>query len=140
MNRISALVSELLKRPIVRYFVMAVFVVSVELGVFALMNNGLSIHYLIATPVSMAVGIILNWYFSKVFVFTGSRHKTHVEFTLVLLTSLVGVGIQLIVTSISVEQLHLLPIIGKFLAIVVTFFWNFWVRKRYIFTIEEKQA
>lgn len=128
------LIAKLLAKHVVRYFVMAACIVSIELAVFAVMNSGLNISYLIATPTSMLVGIILNWYFSKVFVFKNSRHKAHVEFGLVLATSLVGVGIQLVVTSLSVEQLALPPIIGKFLAIVITFAWNFWVRKRYIFT------
>lgn len=136
MNKQNLSLSRAFKLPIARYFLMAAVIVSIELGVFALMNSELGINYLIATPVSMAVGIILNWYCSKVFVFTGSRHKTHIEFGLVLVTSLVGVGIQLIITSACVQILHLWPILGKFFAIVVTFFWNFWVRKRYIFTTD----
>lgn len=122
-------------RHIVRYFIMAFFVVGVELAAFAVMNSGFDISYLVATPASMLVGIVLNWYFSKIFVFSGSRHKTHVEFGLVLVASLVGAGIQLIVTGVCINKLHLLPVTGKFFAIIVTFFWNFWVRKKYIFTI-----
>ena len=112
---------------------MAGFVVLIELGAFALINSVFGISYLIATPVSMLVGIILNWYFSRVFVFKTSVFKKHTEFMLVFIASIVGVGIQLAVTALAVEILNLLPIIGKFMAIMVTFFWNFWVRKRYIF-------
>ena len=136
MKRLKNIVSQHAERPIVRYFIMAAVIVGFELAVFAFINSVLDISYLIATPVSMGAAIILNWYFSKVFVFKGSRHKAHIEFGLVLATSLVGVGIQLAVTSLAVERLQLLPIIGKFLAIIITFFWNFWVRKRYIFTTE----
>lgn len=136
MHRLVQLVRTLLKQPSVRYFIMAAFVVSVELATFAVMNIPLHISYVIATPASMAVGIILNWYLSRVFVFTGSRHKIHLEITLIVVTSLVGVGIQLAVTAACVNLLHLWPIVGKFFAIIVTFFWNFWVRKRYIFTID----
>ncbi len=122
-------------KHIVRYFIMAFFVVGIELLVFAFMNSILGITYLIATPTSMCVAFVLNWYLSKVFVFSGSRHKTHVEFSLVLATSLVGVGIQLLVTGFCINQLQLFPIVGKFFAVIITFFWNFWVRKKYIFTV-----
>jgi putative flippase GtrA len=135
-NKLQSLLRAQTQRHIVRYFIMAAFVVCIELLVFALINTGLGITYLIATPVSMAVSFVLNWYFSKVYVFNGSRHKAHVEFSLVLVTSLVGVGIQLVVTGFCINKLHLLPIIGKFFAIIITFFWNFWVRKRYIFTVD----
>jgi putative flippase GtrA len=117
-----------------RYFVMAAVIVSIELAVFAFINSILGLSYVIATPGSMAVSFVLNWYFSKHFVFAGkSRHKAHVEFTLVLITSLVGVGLQLAVTGLFVEILGLLPIIGKLVAIIVTFFWNFIIRKKFIF-------
>lgn len=133
MNKLASPITRLLGLAIIRYFIMAAFVVGIELAVFAIMNSLFDINYLIATPSSMAVGIILNWYLSKKVVFKTSKYKPHVEFGLIVATSLVGVAIQLAVTSFSVEVLSLLPIIGKFLAIIVTFFWNFWVRKRFIF-------
>lgn len=134
-SNIRRLADEYLKKHIVRYFIMAVFVVGVELLAFVLINSGLGISYVIATPASMLVGIVLNWYFSKAFVFSGSRHKTHIEFGLVLITSLIGAVIQLLVTTLCVQYLHLIPVAGKSMAIIVTFFWNFWVRKKYIFTL-----
>ncbi len=130
-----------LRQPIIRYFVMASLIVLLELMTFAGMNSLFGISYLIATPGSMAVGFVLNWYFSKVYVFHGSRHPPHIEFSLMLVTTLIGVGIQLLVTTICIKHFHLLPIIGKFFAIVVTFFWNYWVRKRYIFhTTQTEEA
>jgi putative flippase GtrA len=126
-------IEKLLRQPIVRYFVMAAFVVGIELGIFALMNIPLHISYLIATPASMVVAIFLNWYLSRVVVFSGSKHPIGKEFTLIMATSAVGIVIQLAVTAFFVQALNAPPIVGKFFAILTTFFWNFWVRKRYIF-------
>ena len=112
---------------------MAAIIVCIELASFAIINIGLNVSYLIATPVSMGIGIVLNWYFSQKLVFKNRKYKPHIEFTLVLIASLVGVAIQLVVTAFVVEILHMLPILGKVLAIIVTFFWNFWIRKKYIF-------
>jgi putative flippase GtrA len=115
-----------------RYFVMAVVVVSVEyLSYLAMLWAGL--HYLLAVVFSMAIGIVLNWYFSRVFVFKNRRHAPHKEFLLVLIASLVGVGIQLAVSFILVSILLLSAAFAKLAAIVVTFFWNYWVRKKHIF-------
>jgi putative flippase GtrA len=114
-----------------RYFAMAVVIVGIEYGSYLLMLWG-DVHYLLAVPISMAIGIILNWHFSRVFVFKNRRHAAHKEFVLVLLASLVGVGIQL-VTTYAVVRLIGSPAVGKLLAIIVTFFWNYFVRKRYIF-------
>ena len=133
MEKLRALVLKLLSIPILRYLVMAVFCVCFELGTFILVNTVLGLSYLIATPISMAVGIVLNWVLSRKYVFKGSKYKSHVEFTLVAAASLVGAGIQLIVISIFVEHLKLPAIVGKLVAIMITFFWNFWFRKRFVF-------
>lgn len=117
-----------------RYFVMAGFVVAIELATFALLNIPLGISYLIATPLSNVVAIILNWYFSRVFVFkNSSSYKTHVEISLVFFVSIIGILLQLLVSFIAVDIIGTEPITGKALAILVVFFFSYWTRKRYIF-------
>lgn len=123
-----------LNTPFMRYFVMAGFVVVIELATFALLNIPLGISYLIATPLSNVVAIVLNWYFSRVFVFkNSSTYKTHVEITLVFIVSIIGILLQLLVSFIAVDIIGTEPIIGKALAILVVFFFSYWTRKRYIF-------
>jgi putative flippase GtrA len=141
MNSLLSLIRRELKRPIVRYFIMASVIVTIELLVFAGMNSWLKISYLIATPVSNIVAIVLNWYFSRTLVFAGkSKHKKHIELGLVFMVSLVGIGLQLIVTAIAVEDFKLVPILGKIGAIFITFFWNYWARNKYIFTKNDEQT
>jgi putative flippase GtrA len=68
------------------------------------------------------------------FVFkNGSHFSQKTEFMLIIAASLVGVGIQLVVVSLAVEKAKLPAIIGKVCAIAITFFWNFWFRKRFIY-------
>ncbi len=134
-TRLTPLRHKLAKRitpELIRYGIMAVVLVGTEIAVFQLMLQ-VGLSYLLAVPFSMAVGIILNWYFSHKFVFKHRPHSKHKEFTLVLIASLIGVGLQLAVTAIMVEILRSTPLIGKLLAICVTFFWNFWFRKKYVF-------
>jgi putative flippase GtrA len=116
---------------LVRYFIMAAILVAVEYGSYLVML-WLGLQYLVAVPLSMAIGIILNWYCSRVFVFKTRRHAPHKEFMLVLVASLIGVGIQTLVTFLVVHG-GSTPAVGKLLAILVTFFWNYFVRKKYIF-------
>jgi putative flippase GtrA len=116
---------------IVRYFIMAAVVVGIEYGSYLLMLWA-GVQYLLAVPLSMAVGIILNWQFSRIFVFKTRRHAPHKEFGLVLAASLVGVGIQLLVTWLVVQAVDS-PAAGKLAAIVITFFWNYFIRKKYIY-------
>lgn len=114
-----------------RYFIMAAAIVSVEyLSYLAMLWAGM--NYLLAVPISMFIGIVLNWHFSRVFVFKTRRHSPRKEFMLVLITSLVGIGWQLGTTYVVVQAINS-PAIGKLAAIIVTFFWNYIIRKKYIF-------
>lgn len=117
----------------IRYGIMAVVVVGVEIATFSFLNSVLKVHYVIATVLSVGIGIILNWFASKHFVFRTTRHAAHKEFVLILVVSLIGVGLQVLVTVLAVEQLGLKPLIGKVAAIIITFFWNYVMRKKYIF-------
>lgn len=115
-----------------RYLVIAVVLVGVEVVTFQLMIWG-GISYLIATPVSMIVAIVLNWLLSRVWVFKHRPHTARKEFVLVVIASVIGLMLQLAVTIFVVQVGHGAPLVGKLIAICVTFFWNFWFRKKYIF-------
>ena len=114
-----------------RYGVMAVIVVGIEYGSYLLLL--FAVPYLLAVPLSMLLGIILNWYFSRKFVFRNRRHDIHKEFALVLFASLLGVILQMFTAYIVVSKLGSTPAIGKLVAIIVTFFWNYFFRKKYVF-------
>ncbi|MFO0920847.1 MAG: GtrA family protein [Candidatus Saccharimonadales bacterium] len=133
MKSLRIFFQDQIKKQIFKYLLIAVIIVSIEVLSFALLNSVIKINYLVSTVLSMAIGIALNWFLSRVYVFKASKYAIHTEIMMVVLASLVGVGIQLSVIWICVEKLSITPIIGKILAILITFSWNFWVRKRYIF-------
>ena len=129
-----------LASQIFRYLMMAGVVVLCELGSFWLINSIFNINYLIATAISMLVGIVLNWLGSKYLVFKESRFTPIKEFTLVFIVSLVGLAIQITTIYIMVDKLHLVPLVGKIAAIGVTFIWNFFIRRVYIFRVGPKDG
>ncbi len=133
MSKSKNFLASVLQKSIIRYFIMSGFLVVLELASFVFLNTTLGINYLIATPASIVLIIVLNWYIGRLFIFKKSKHEAHKEFVFVMLASIVGVGIQITVVFISVEIINMLPFFAKILAIAVTFFWNFFVRQKYIF-------
>jgi len=127
------LIKKLHDHSFTRYFIMAIFVVLIELIIFQALNNLLSINYILSTVLSMLVGILLNWIFSRTYVFKTSKYSKKIEFILIVATSLVGMAIQVGTIYLCVEIINLIPIIGKVIAIGITFFWNYFIRKKYIF-------
>jgi putative flippase GtrA len=117
---------------LLRYLGIAVFVVLLELGAFQLIYLATD-NYKIATVLSFAFAVVMNWILSRKVVFGASHHHPAKEFLLVLVASLVGVAIQLGVVYVCVEVLLLYPLIGKVVSICFSFFWNYWFRAKLIY-------
>lgn len=115
-----------------RYLIIAGVIVVIEVASFQIIYL-LGVNYLLATVLSMGIGIVLNWIASRLFVFQKSSRRAHIEFSLVLVASLVGVIFQTFTTYVVVAFLHQIPVIGKVVAIGVTFFWNYFIRALFIY-------
>jgi len=129
MNTIKSMLSN---KRLMRYLIMAIIIVIIELITFQiiyLINN----NYYLATVISFVVGVLLNWIVGRMFVFGPSTHHPAREFIMVLIASLVGVSIQVLVVTVAVNALSLYPIIGKILSIAFSFFWNYWFRAKFIY-------
>jgi putative flippase GtrA len=134
VNQLKKIVNN---KRLVKYFIMAVVIVCIELGNFQIIYL-LTRNYYLATILSFLIGVILNWFFGRLYVFGTSLHHPAKEFTMVLIASLVGVGIQLVVVGICVNVYSLYPILGKMVSIIFSFFWNYWYRSKYIFKNEDR--
>ncbi len=117
---------------LIRYFVMAVIIVSIELASFQVFIL-LGVDYLLATALSFGLAVTLNWIGGRVFVFGKSEYHATKEFLMVLVASIVGLIIQMGVVFVSVEILLLYPLIGKGLSILFSFFWNYFFRAKFIY-------
>lgn len=126
-------IRNLLQSKIIRYFCVASVLVGLEILAFVLLNTAFHIYYIAATLVSNSFIIVLNWYFSRRFVFKTHSYAPLKELILVSLGSVIGILIQLAVIYISVTYFNTIPVLGKCLAIAVTFFWNFWFRNIFVF-------
>lgn len=117
---------------LIRYFVMAVIIVSIEIVTFQVLIL-LGTDYLLATALSFVLAVILNWIGGRIFIFGKSRYHPAKEFLMVLVASVVGLIIQLAVVFFCVEVLSLYPIIAKGMSIVFSFFWNYLFRSKLIY-------
>jgi len=82
---------------------------------------------------SFLSAVVLNWVLGRIVVFGVSHHHPAKEFTMVLIASVIGLGIQLFVVYASVEFIKFYPLIGKMLSILFSFFWNYWFRAKIIY-------
>lgn len=125
-------------KRLMKYLVMACVIVGLELVAFQIIYL-IGGNYKVATALSFMFAVVLNWIGSRRIVFGASHFSPAKEFTLVLIASLVGLGIQMGVVFTAVELLLLYPLIGKVLSILFSFFWNYWFRARFIFGAKKQE-
>jgi GtrA-like protein len=119
-------------KRLLKYLVMAITIVCIELVSFQIIYL-LTKNYYLGTVLSFTLAVVLNWIGGRVFVFGISHHHPAREFTMVLIASIVGLIIQTSVVYVSVEIVHLYPLIGKMLSICFSFFWNYWFRAAIVY-------
>lgn len=131
-------VIQMISLRLVKYFFMAVVIVFFELAAFEIMNFQLGLHYLVAVTLSFVFATLLNWHFSRVFVFGKGSNRVVDEVILIFLGSVIGLILQITTTVVCVEYLNSQSILGKALSMGVTFFWNYWFRVRYVFVSNQE--
>jgi putative flippase GtrA len=117
----------------IKYLALALCLVFLEMILFVILNSVCKFHYVIATSISFAFVVMLNWYGSRRFVFKSSNSNLKREVYLVFLGSIAGLILQIGIAVFFVEAFRLMPIIGKSIAICCVFFWNYWFRLKYVF-------
>jgi dolichol-phosphate mannosyltransferase len=120
---------------IVKYFIAAAVGLVVDFGLYLLLLRVLGVHYFIAGMIGFCIGFLVNFFVGRTFVFTeGSKHESYrKEILLVLLISVVGLGLHQLVLYSSVEFFFINEIVSKAIAVGLTFFWNYFGRKVFVY-------
>ncbi|NTU72762.1 GtrA family protein [Candidatus Roizmanbacteria bacterium] len=112
---------------------MAVIIVALEIANFQIIYL-LTNDYMTATIFSFSISVVLNWIGSRLFIFGKSEHHPAKEFLMVLAVSLLGLLVQILTMLLVVKTLGLYPLLGKILSISLSFSWNYWARKNFIYS------
>lgn len=120
---------------VARYFVVGGVAALIDLAVFSLLVKVLHQPWFEAALVSFCFSTTANYLLSIRFVFrSGARfaHRRH-EFGGVVLVSLAGLAINQAILWLLIERFQFDPLVAKVIGIGVVFFWNYGVRKHFLF-------
>jgi putative flippase GtrA len=104
----------------------------VDLIAFALIIKYLGMHYLLAAFFAYMIGLVWNYTLGLLWVFK-SRHRKLIEFAMVFVIALGGLFWTEVLLWIAVEYFDLMPLVGKFIVLWIVLFWNFGMRKLFVF-------
>ena len=129
------LLSSIFERKIIRSLMVAGAGAAVDFSLFAALIYGLHIHYLWAGVGGFLVATLINYLLSIRFVFSaGTRFPRGVELAVIYAVSATGLLWHQLILYLAVEELRLHVLLSKLLALGIVFFWNYLIRRNYIFS------
>jgi len=105
-------------------------------------------NHLLANTLSFSVGLLVNYFLSREWVFNYSRHRFGRDFVLFAVIGVIGLGISSLILFLLVDMGILsgllyfagddfIKLAAKLIAVLTVLFWNFFARKKIVFQKEE---
>ena len=125
----------ILKKEFFRYFIISFIALVVDIAIFSFCIRVFSISWFLSSVMSFLAGVITTYFFSIRFVFEtrSLQDNPSKEISLFTLIGVFGLGITQVVLLVGIDWLGFVPEIVKLLAAVVSFIFNFLIRKLFLF-------
>jgi putative flippase GtrA len=108
---------------------------SVDFGFLIFLTEVVKIHYLISAAIAFILGLLVNYAISILWVFPKrALANKRTEFLIFLIIGFVGLGFNEVIIWFFTESAHLHYLISKIISTIVVFFWNFFARKKILFS------
>jgi len=118
-----------------RYLVCGSIATLTDISILFVLTHFLHINYLVAAACGFLTGIIVNYSLNIVLVFKSSG-EVKKEFPLFALIGIGGLIWTEIILWILVDKLNFYVMIAKAVAIILVLNWNFFMRKKFVFSPE----
>ncbi len=118
-----------------RYLICGGIATVSDMTVLYSFTHFLHINYLIAAACGFIVGITINYSLNTILVFKSSG-EVKKEFPIFALIGIGGLLWTEVILWILVDKLNFYIMIAKMVAIVLVLFWNFFMRKKFVFPQE----
>lgn len=118
-----------------KYFFVGGIAYTVDFGSLYFLTDIAKVHYLISAAIAFTLGLITNYSLSILWVFS-KRTLTNkrLEFIVFSIIGLVGLSLNEVIIWFFTEWIHFHYLISKVFSTVVVFFWNFFARKKILFS------
>jgi putative flippase GtrA len=118
-----------------RYIFVGGIAYAVDFGSLFFLTDIIKIHYLISAAIAFILGLITNYVLSIFWVFSRrTLTSRQMEFLLFAIIGLVGLGLNEGIIWFFTDLVHFHYLISKVFSAIVVFSWNFFARKRILFS------
>jgi len=108
---------------------------SVDFGSLVFLTEVFKIHYLISAAIAFILGLLTYYALSIFWVFSKrTLADKRIEFLIFSTIGLIGLGLNEVIIWFFTEFVHFHYLISKIFSTIVVFFWNFFARKKTLFS------
>lgn len=126
---------------VLRYGFVAVAAFAVDYTVFALLVKALDVHYLAAAVFGFCAGVCTNYAITTLWVFNSRRVKNRgLEFLFSVAIASSGLVLNLLILWVLTSRAGFDPLISKLISTAAVFFWNFFMKKKLLYTVRGAPA
>lgn len=120
-----------------RYTFVGGFAFVVDFGSLYSLTEFAGFHYLVSAAVAFMLGLFVNYLLSVRWVFNSRTMSNRwLEFALFGLVGIVGLGLNELIIWFFTEQVGFHYMGSKVVSAIIVYLWNFFARKRLLFTRE----
>jgi putative flippase GtrA len=120
---------------IVGYFFVGGISAVIDISLFSIFAGYFKFPWVIVSVITFIIATLVNYFLSIRFVFkSGVRYKKHQEILAVFIVSSLALFINQMFLYLFIEKMNLHLIISKCLTTSMLFLWNYYGRKRFIFS------
>lgn len=132
-EQIRGLLDKGLFKQIIRFIITGALSAGLEFFVYTTLIAYLHLHYQYSNILAFIAANVLNYSLSRNWVFVKGKHSTSVEFIAFAIVALVGLGLNILILWVMIDNIHIDYRIAKLFAIGVVVIWNFVAKKTLVF-------
>lgn len=115
-----------------------------DVSIFYTMTGILEANHILSNTLSFSIGLLVNYFLSREWVFGQQTHKFTRDFVLFAIIGVIGLCISNLILYLLIDwailfrlfawaDTGLLKLAAKLIAVFTVLFWNFAARKRFVF-------
>ncbi|GAB3622871.1 hypothetical protein GCM10027418_09530 [Mariniluteicoccus endophyticus] len=124
----------------IRYGFVSGLALVVDFGTMYVCIHGFHLPVLWSTTIGFALGIVVNFITSSLWVFPESPRRRSVEVGLFLLVGVTGLLLNDLIVWFCHEKLGIWAMVSKMISTAIVFFWNFLLRRHLIYNPKEENV
>ncbi|MFC1656341.1 GtrA family protein [Patescibacteria group bacterium] len=109
----------------------------IDLGIFQALTAYTPIYYVIANIISFSLGVLNSYIWNRIWTFRSPDRRISKEFIRFAIISVIGLVLNTLFLAVFIEVFNFPSFLGKVVATVLVFVWNFFMSKSWVFKTNE---